>query len=257
MFASLPLPEKYAQWNRAHGGPSGYPIRRLNRWFSSTEMIARLRGPFALQPNNSIRAFEYPWAFEAGNIQSGQQLLEIGGGLGGFQFVLDQQGCQVTNVDPGMDGEGWPCNAESMKKLNARFGTQVKLINTTIAKASLPDACFDRVFSISVIEHLGEADATSVLKQAHRCLKTDGLLILTVDLFLNLKPFCSRETNHYGTNQNLQKLIDEKLWDLQLGDRSCLYGFSEFSADRTLSNLEKYMIGYYPALAQCLVLRKR
>ena len=81
-------------------------------------------------------------------------VLEIGGGLSGFQFVLDQHGCQVVNVDPGMAGEGWPCDQNSMAKLNQRFGSHVELRNTTVDKANLPDGSVDRVFSISVIKHL-------------------------------------------------------------------------------------------------------
>jgi SAM-dependent methyltransferase len=257
MIAPRKIPEKYAEWNWQHGAPDGRLIRRRTRLFATANTIERLRGPFAIQINNTTRAFEYPWAYEAGRLQPGLKTLEIGGGLGGFQFVLDQQQCQVTNVDPGMEGEGWPCNAESMGKLNRLFGAKVQLLNTTIAQANLPDAAFDRVFCLSVIEHLSETEARSSMQQAHRCLKPGGLFVITADLFLNLKPFCSRPANQFGSNQNLRNLIDEDQWLLVEGDRSCLYGFAEFDHDRIQSNLENYFIGKYPALVQCLVLQKR
>jgi hypothetical protein len=57
-------------------------------------------------------------------------------------------------------------------------------------------------------------------------------------------------------NQNLRKLIDDQRWRMEAGDRNCLHGFPEFNADFILSNLEKYLIGSYPALAQCVVLRR-
>ena len=257
MIASLKLPERYAEWNHRYGAPHGRVVRRRKRIFSSAETVDRLRGPFAIQINNTTRTFEYPWAFEAGRLQPGFQVLEIGGGLGGFQFVLDQHQCHVTNVDPGMEVEGWPCNAQSLDKLNRLFGTRVRLLNTTIAQASLPDAGFDRVFCISVIEHLSQTEAHSSMLQAHRCLKPGGLFIMTADLFLNLKPFCSRLANQYGSNQNLRDLIHEDKWTLFEGERSCLYGFAEFDHDRILGNLENYLIGNYPTLVQCLVLQKR
>jgi 2-polyprenyl-3-methyl-5-hydroxy-6-metoxy-1,4-benzoquinol methylase len=257
MIANLKLPEKYAEWNQQHGAPNGHFIRRRRRLFSSAEKLDRLRGPFAIQSNNTTRVFAYPWAFEAGRLQPGLHVLEIGGGLGGFQFVLDQQQCHVTNVDPGMDTNGWPCNAASMDRLNYLFGTHVRLLNTTIAQASLPDASFDRVFCLSVIEHLSEGEARSSMQQAHRFLKPGGLLVMTADLFLNLKPFCSRPANQYGANQNLRNLIEDDRWILQTGDPACLYGFPEFNQDRILCNLENYLIGYYPTLVQCLVLQKR
>jgi SAM-dependent methyltransferase len=215
MLASSKLPETYLNWNRLHGAPYGQAIPRWKRVISSTETLERLRGPFALQPNNSIRTFEYPWAFHSALLQTGMSVLEVGGGLAGFQFVLDQSGCKVVNIDPGMPSEGWPCNQESMGKLNRRFKTNVELRNTTIEGAGLANNQFDRVFCISVIEHLSDANALSIMQHVHQTLKPGGLFILTADLFLNVAPFCSRPANEFGMNQNLRKLIDEKLWRME------------------------------------------
>jgi 2-polyprenyl-3-methyl-5-hydroxy-6-metoxy-1,4-benzoquinol methylase len=256
MLAKSQLPDNFYKWNRLHGAPYGQTVPRWKRMISSAETLERLRGPFALQPNNSIRTYEYPWAFYSANLQPGLSVLEVGGGLAGFQFVLDQAGCRVVNIDPGMPSEGWPCNRESMQKLNRRFGTSVELRNTTIENAGLGKNEFDRVFCISVIEHLSDASALSIMQHVHETLKPGGLFILTADLSLNVAPFCSRQTNDFGMNQNLRKLIDEKLWKMEIGERNCLHGFPEFNPDFILSNLEKYLIGSYPSLAQCMVLKK-
>ncbi len=183
-------------------------------------------------------------------------VLEVGGGLAGFQFVLDQSGCKVLNIDPGMPSEGWPCNQESMQKLNRRFKTNVELRNTTIENAGLADNHFDRVFCLSVIEHLTDVSALSIMQHVHATLKPGGLFLLTADLCLNAAPFCSRPANEFGMNQNLRKLIDEKLWQMEVGERNCLHGFPEFNPDFILCNLEKFLVGSYPALAQCMVLKK-
>jgi 2-polyprenyl-3-methyl-5-hydroxy-6-metoxy-1,4-benzoquinol methylase len=256
MIAKFHIPENYLNWNRLHGAPYGRVIPRWKRAISSAETLERLRGPFALQPNNSSRTFEYPWAFHSAGLQPGMSVLEVGGGLAGFQFVLDQSGCKVVNIDPGMPSEGWPCNQESMEKLNRRFKTNVELRNTTIENAGLANNQFDRVFCISVIEHLSDASALSIMQHVHATLKPGGLFVLTADLFLNVAPFCTRPTNEFGMNQNLRKLIDEKLWQMEVGERNCLHGFPEFNPDFILCNLEKYLIGIYPALAQCMVLKK-
>ena len=63
------------------------------------------------------------------------------------------------------------------------------------------------------------------MQHVHRCLKEGGMFVLTCDLFLNLSPFCSRTQNEYGVNQNLKSLIDENLWEIEVGDRKCLFGF--------------------------------
>jgi len=257
MLALSQIPPEFTNWNIKHGAPFGHTVASWKRALMSDKQVKRLRGPFSFQVNNSIRKFEYPWAFDVAKLKPGMRVLEIGGGLAGFQFVLDHHECKVVNVDPGMTSEGWPCDENSMAKLNKMFNCQVELRNTTIDKAGLQTDDYDRIFSISVIEHLPAPAASNVMQHAHRCLKANGLFILTCDLFLNLAPFCSRQQNEFGVNQNLKSLIDETLWEIVIGDKKCLFGFEEFSTDYILGNLERFLIGHYPALAQCVVLRKK
>jgi len=260
MIAPSTIPESYKSWNLLHGAPNGRHIRfrRLRERFLPEAVFCRARGPFAIQYNNVIRTFEYPWAFDVGALQPGMKVLEVGGSLAGFQFVLDWHGCRVVNVDPGMEakGVGWPCDQNSIAKLNRIFRTQIELRNTTVDKAELRDGEFDRVYCISVIEHLPASDAAAVMAHAFRCLKPGGRFILTVDLFLNVAPFASREENEYGANRNIAELIKSQPWQMVAGKRDELYGFPEFVPDKILSRLEKFLVGNYPAMAQCLVLQK-
>ena len=125
----------------------------------------RHAGPFSIQRNNTTRTFEYPWAFHAAALKPGMQL-EIGGGLSGFQFVLDRNGCKVVNVDPGMEatGVGWPCDDATMGEMNRLFGTSVELRNTVVTNAGLESSSFDRAFSISVLEHLPTAEIEDAIR---------------------------------------------------------------------------------------------
>lgn len=257
MLAPAQIPDRHLAWNRQHGAPSGFQVRGL-RWKAKVWPKERLMGPFSIQTNNTTRRFEYPWAFEAGKVGPGMRVLEIGGSLCGFQFVLSKHGCHVVNIDPGMAaaGVGWPCDGNSIAKLNRIFGTQVELLNTTIEKARLKQGSFDRAFCISVIEHLPLSDAQHVMKEVHRALKPGGLFVLTVDLFLNLQPFCSRVSNEYGKNLNLFEILDPKDWKMAVGNKEEIHGFPEFSRENILGNLDRYLIGSYPVLVQCLVLEK-
>jgi ubiquinone/menaquinone biosynthesis C-methylase UbiE len=261
MLAPATLPERYRQWNDRHGAPFGRAIakKRILDFLRLPKSVEQLQGPFSIQPNNTTREFEYPWAFESAKLEPGMQVVELGGGLSGFQFALDQSNCHVINVDPGMEakGRGWPCDLASIGRLNDLFGTQVELRNTTIENANLGENTVDRVFSISVIEHLTDTDIIQAMRHIHRCLKLDGLFVLTIDLFLNLNPFCSRLFNEFGQNQNIRWMTELENWELVVGNTSELFGFDAFEADAIVSNLDKYLIGrYYPATVQCLVLKK-
>jgi hypothetical protein len=261
MFAPAALPDRYRLWNDKHGAPFGRPVtkRRLRDYFQPGKSSEQLGGPFSIQSNNTTREFEYPWAFESGQLEPGMRVVDLGGGLSGFQFVLDQSGCRVVNVDPGIEaqGQGWPCDLASMSRLNHCFGTNVELRNTTMENANLGDGTVDRVFSLSVVEHLTYQDIESAMKHVYRCLRVGGLFILTVDLFLNLNPFCSRSFNEFGRNQNIRWMIELENLELVGGIREQLFGFESFNTNTILSNLDKYLIGrYYPTIVQCVVLKK-
>ncbi|OHB73542.1 MAG: hypothetical protein A2W17_08425 [Planctomycetes bacterium RBG_16_41_13] len=261
MLALRDLPEEYKKWNRSFFAPFGrrWVSRHLPNIIKNTIIGNRLQGMFAFQANNSTRLYEYPFAFYSADLVRGMKILEIGGGMSGFQFVLAKQGLSVINVDPGLaaHGCGWPVDNQSIAKLNKAFGTQVELRNCFIQNASLADNYFDRVFSISVIEHLPPDDLISMLENIKRVLKPGGLLILTVDLFLDLKPFTRRESNKYGRNISIYELVTLSGFKMIKGKREELLGFPEFDAENILCNFSQYMLGTgYPALAQLLILQK-
>ena len=261
MLAPARLSDDFAAWNRTHGAPSGFVRTRrlLLRRFYSDEAWLRLCGPFAVQPgNNSTRCFEYPWAFSIARLSRASNIVELGGSLAGFQFVLSQAGHRVVNVDPGLDakGLGWPVDEASIARLNGLFGTDVRLLNTTLDRAALPDGSVDVMFSISVLEHLTEMEVLSVMMHAQRCLRPGGQFIITLDLFLNLSPFTRRIRNQYGVNKDVRWMIEQSGLRLAQGDPAELNGFPTFDPEHILSKLEEYLIGSYPVLTQCIVLEK-
>jgi len=260
MLARRASPEAYRDWNRQHGAPFGRRVRGLYtlQRFLPENVMARIRGPFGIQENNTVREFEYPWAYFATPVRPGLDALDIGGGLGGFQFVLARAGCRVVNVDPGMDavGIGWPCDDSSMRRLNRLFGTSVQLRNTVIDRADLADDAFDVAYSISVLEHLPPDELVTTLEEVYRVLRPGGHFVMTVDLFLNIAPFTGVQRNRFGTNVDLRWLLEQTPFELAMGTPSELHGFDGFSPEWVLNNLADLLVGEYPALCQCLVLRK-
>jgi SAM-dependent methyltransferase len=254
------MPDRYAVWNRRWSAPFGGRRRKLTpRFLRPTRLGIRMSGPFAFQPNNDTRVFEYPWAFEALAVAPGLRVLEIGGSLSGFQFVLDRAGCQVVNVDPGTQahGRGWPVTQDAIRRINRGLGTRVDLRNCFLEQAGLDEAAFDRVVSISVLEHIPETELPSLLAEIRRVLKPGGLFVLTLDLFLDLAPFTDATANVYGGNISVRWLVEQSGLEMVHGDRTELYGYPEFDPARILARKDQYRVGGgYPVMVQTLVLRK-
>jgi 2-polyprenyl-3-methyl-5-hydroxy-6-metoxy-1,4-benzoquinol methylase len=268
MLARRELPEEYRQWNERWGAPDGRygkAVQRLQRVRPSVRnavlsntRVQRERGPFAFQPNTTTRSYEYPWAYYQLASLGPSRILEIGGALSGFQFVLAKDGHEVHNVDPFFDygvGEYDVDPIAQHASLNRVFGTDVTLHRATLPEANLTGQ-FGAAVCVSTIEHLSPGDIEATLEAVKGLLAPGGLVVLTVDLFLNLTPFCSRTSNVWGTNASVAWINEVLGYPLVSGDRSELYGFPEFSSDRILTRLEEFAMGvYYPQMAQLVSFR--
>jgi len=62
-----------------------------------------------------------------------------------------------------------------------KMGYKIKFFNESLASMHFKDKYFDKVYCISVIEHLPEDIAFKGIKEMARVLKKGGLLILTLD----------------------------------------------------------------------------
>jgi SAM-dependent methyltransferase len=258
MLAPRQLPPEYLEWNRRWGAPFG---RRGLPWpLRATSLDISRRGPFAWQPNNSTRAFEYPWTYDSiTRLGPSLQILEMGGGLSGLQFVLASEGHQVTNVDPGLNatGKGWALDYAAHKRLQKCYSAPVLSIANAIQDSNVPSDSADVIMSVSAIEHFSASDLASAASHVHRVLKPGGHVVFTTDLFLDVQPFTRRQSNLYGSNINIKDLLELMKLELIEGRRRELFGYDEFSTEAILGKLADYHVGAgYPCLAQCFVARK-
>lgn len=260
MIAPRDLPPAFIAWNHRWHAPFG------RRGRVARLLGDRYRGPFAFQANNGTRVYEYPWAHAAiadhRAARGGRALtiVELGGSLAGLQWVLSREGHRVINVDPGLQarGVGWDVNAERHRALSRAFGAPVELVPRTLADAKLSDGVADVLMAISTIEHFAPDDLREFAAHAARVIRPDGVVVLTIDLFLDLSPFSHVQQHQYGTNVDVRKLLDEAGLEIVHGNRGELHGYSEFRPETVMAGLSSYLIGQpYPALAQCLIARRR
>jgi SAM-dependent methyltransferase len=204
-----------------------------------------------------MRLFEYPWAYEQlGEAGTGLSVVDVGAGLSGFQFSLAQAGYEVHAIDPGLAamGKGWDLDPEQHAFLARVYGAPVRLHPTTLGDAGLPDASIDALLSISAIEHFADEDIDELARETQRILRPGGRLVLTIDLFLDVQPFTTRERNPYGRNIDVKRLLDRCGATLVVGKPAELFGHDEFEPDRVQAQLSEYLIGAdYPGLTQCVV----
>lgn len=260
MLARKIISPEFEVWNTHWGAPFGCkaaPLNSLKKLFKKDDEFDR-RGMFGFQVNNDTRTFEYPWAYFNGNPKNGMNVLEIGGGMSGFQFAVAKSGANVTNVDPGMDDIGGRVSQDFFTRANSKFHTDVKLLEAKISDVDLEDGKFDLAYSISVIEHVPAEEIEYSMEKIGRLLKPGGKLIITVDLFLDLHPFSKKTQNRFGSNVSVKKLLDSSGLDLEFGEKNELYGFDEFNAGHAMELLPNLLIGTgYPVLVQCAILKRR
>jgi SAM-dependent methyltransferase len=259
VLAPRVIPHAYLRWNRRHGAPRGRPGRRLDG-LAPAGAWTRWRGPFAWQGNNGTRAWEYPWAFHQTAARGrAVRIVEVGGGLSGLQWVLARAGHRVINIDPGPSarGLGWELDQARHARLSRAFGAPVELRTTTLSGADLPDSSVDVLLAVSALEHFAPEDIDDLAAHARRVLAPGGIAVLTVDLFLDVEPFTSAPFNGYGRNVDIRAFLDDAGLVLAHGDRAELRGFPQFSADAIQCRLSRYLVGDYPALAQCIVATPR
>jgi SAM-dependent methyltransferase len=260
MLARRPIPAHFVAWNRRWGAPYGHDRwwRRGLARFSPRALRPHLVGPFGFQANTDTRRFEYPWAYFATPLTRGMRAIDLGGSLAGFQFVLAKEGLGVVNVDPGDSApKGWPLDSATFARLNRAFGTSVELRRCFLNQAGFSQNSIDRVFCISTLEHVPEEGILSILDEVRRLLRPFGLFVLTVDLFLDLAPFTDRESNTWGKNVDIARLVEASGLDMIQGTADELYGFPGFDPPKIQSELQVYVLGsQVPVLTQSLVLQK-
>ena len=102
------------------------------------------------------------------NLNSGDHVLELGGGWGGFaRFAAERYGCRVTSYN--LSREQVAYARESCRDL------PIDIRHEDYRRA---EGRYDKVASIGMMEHVGSSNYGKFLEICQRCLKPDGLMVL-------------------------------------------------------------------------------
>ncbi len=159
----------------------------------------RCRGNSLLEPAvfESYKHWDNPWAISNADLKSDMKILDCGSGRGVLQFYLASKGLDVHAIDISNLRSGIVKNLKSRlnrigipfainlnkvhRKLNRKYNVMVKFNQESAEALSYPDNFFERIFSISVIEHMEDQVIADSMKEMERVLKPGGLLLLTFD----------------------------------------------------------------------------
>ncbi|MCR8642536.1 class I SAM-dependent methyltransferase [Paenibacillus sp. N1-5-1-14] len=146
------------------------------------------------------RFYEYAWC--ASFIESSDTALDAACGiLHPFKFVLGRS-CQhayacdldprILSSDSIIDDIRMEISEEAAVQVQDGAYMETHLSHANLSNLPYANDFFDKIFCISVFEHLSLVDMQLVLQEFHRTLKDDGIVILTLDYpTIDLKIFQS------------------------------------------------------------------
>jgi hypothetical protein len=133
-----------------------------------------------------IKAHNRPWIEEKGGFAKGQRIIEVGGAYSLLaKYLADKYELEawvgddfgIGSNEPLWSRWGNPLDLPQMhpdlKYVFERFGSYSE---------KYPDSYFDRIFTVSTLEHIPHEPCLSVLKDMHRCLRRGGSELHTIDI---------------------------------------------------------------------------
>lgn len=158
--------------------------------FSCSPLPRDEQGKFSIyalsSPLHWSRQTEYPWAVLESGISKSHTVLEISGGHSVLKFALAKR-CRHV-IDTEYDKWYMPTVQETIDKQCNIWGfDNITQVWSDVRSLPYPDNWFDRIFCISVLEHI-PSDHLAGIKEMVRVLKPTGFLMLSMDVVVSGKP---------------------------------------------------------------------
>jgi SAM-dependent methyltransferase len=167
--APRPVPRAIGFRLQAYGIRLGVPLLRQRR------LRRALR--YAVVPVNFWRSVEYRLALEEGRFAPGERVLDVGSPKLLSLWVADRLGAEVvaTDIEPYFMEE-----YELLRRARRVPAERLRLAVEDGRRLSFDDASFDRVYSLSVLEHIPDGGDSECVRELARVLAPGGRCVLTV-----------------------------------------------------------------------------
>lgn len=148
---------------------------------------ARAALPYLIRPVNYWRATEYAAVHEAAQFRANERVLDIGSPKLLSLYLAERVGAEVlaTDID-----DYFVDRLRMIARLRCIPPEKLQVAVEDGRRLTYPDASFDKVYSISVVEHVPEDGDSDCLAEIGRVLRQAGICVLTV-------PFSAQSRNEY------------------------------------------------------------
>jgi 2-polyprenyl-3-methyl-5-hydroxy-6-metoxy-1,4-benzoquinol methylase len=169
-------------------------LNRINAEYSLADHsgLNKVRYPWSQQYLSipqfyASRLWEYPWAISHAQLAPGMQCADVGCGESPFTIYLKEiAGCEVLGFDPDIHRRDSQDNFGVSESYIGKTG--LKIARSSIDSLEAKENRFDRVFCISVMEHIPDFNIRSKgMKEIARILKPGGMAFITVDVNLLMR----------------------------------------------------------------------
>lgn len=184
------------------------------------------------------KAWAYPWCVLNGRIEIHQICMDFG--CGSWTNFTHYISGMTDFLTVGLDLANLQKNTD-----------KVRFLITPTDAIQFPDGFFDRVFSISVLEHVPVAQREAVFKELFRVLRPGGLAVLVIDWVfgmnsdllqqLSTSQYLGKIGSQIYGNYDFAKLLDDYsdvVTPLESIDRGLLPGAAEFDENRILADTD-------------------
>ena len=172
--------------------------RALLRGGSRHEALVRL-----LIPLDPSRYLELPYAVRALDVKPGERVLDLASPKL-LAVELARRGAKVTSVDAfEREVETWRSLTEDLAGLEFARADGREL--------PFPDGSFDRVFSISVLEHIADGGDADALRELARVVRPGGRVVVTLPWATSYREDW-RDEPMYGSQARVDGLYFFERW---------------------------------------------
>jgi len=178
-----------------------------------------------LNPVSIVRYFEFDFVNSSLNFQNGNKILDVSSPyLFGFYASSNYQ-LEYNYVNPDKK------DLANVNSLSTKMIFKDKYITKLMDALNLtyPDNYFDRVISISVIEHINDEGDSLAIKEIWRVLKTNGLFSFTVPAKKEFETeYRNKDEYNLNPEKKSEKYFFQRIYDKQKIEERLLSSISNY-----------------------------